>query len=509
MGSKVVRGTAILVVAGVIARVLGFFYRIYLARAIGPQGMGLIAMTYPLWGMALNLSAMGIPVAMARIVAERASIAGRSLDNVLRFAFAFVLVGGTLLAVAVVLAAPFLTRHLLSDPRSVYPLIAAVPLIVIIPVSLVLRGYFQGLQEMHPLAVATVLEQILRIASVVYLVRYFLPYGLAWGAVGAMVGVAIGEIGGLLVLLAFYHGPRLRGRARPGSPPHDPRDALLPTGREVLALGTPVTGTRIIGSFTEIADAAIVPRRLELSGFSRDAATAFFGNLSAMAMPLLFFPTVLTGALASALMPAISEAEAVAGMAGVRARTEKALHLTLLLAFPAAAIFVALGHALGLVIYGQREVGEMLVPLALAAPCIYVDSTLAAVLRGLGRPAVPMLNGLVGSVVRLCLIYILATQAHAAVTVVLFAFALDMAITCTLNYRSVGRLVHFRLDLGRSLLVPVGASLLLAAAARAALALASTPGHVAAPAVAGAVAAGFAVYLVAVWLAGGFREVGM
>lgn len=509
MGSKVVRGTAILVVAGVIARVLGFFYRIYLARAIGPQGMGLIAMTYPLWGMALNLSAMGIPVAVAKIVAERASLAGRSLENVLRFSFAFVLVFGAGLSLAVVFAAPLLTRRLLSDPRSLYPLLASVPLIVIIPVSLVLRGYFQGMQQMHPLAAATVLEQVVRIASVVYLVRFFLPYGLAWGAVGAMVGVTIGEIAGLLVLLLFYHGPRLVGRARPPRPPTDARDALVPTGGEILGLGVPVTGTRIVGSFTEIGDATIVPHRLEAAGFTRDAATAFYGNLSAMAMPLLFFPTVLTGALAAALMPAISEAEAVDGIAGVRVRTEKALHLTLLLAFPAATLFLALGHVLGLVIYGQREVGAMLVPLALAAPCIYVDNTLSAVLRGLGRPAVPMLNGLAGSLIRLTLIYLLTLSSGSAVTVVLFAFGLDMAITCALNYRSVGRLVHFRLDLGRSVLLPVGASLLMAAACRIGLGLLATPAHVGAIALSVAVAGGFAVYLAAVWLAGGLREVGM
>ena len=509
MGSKVVRGTAILVVAGVVARVLGFFYRIYLARAIGPQGMGLIAMTYPLWGMALNLSAMGIPVAVAKIVAERASLAGRSLDNVLRFSFVFVLLLGVALSIAVIFAAPFLTRRLLSDPRSLYPLLASVPLIVIIPVSLVLRGYFQGMQQMHALAVATVLEQVVRIASVVYLVRFFLPYGLAWGAVGAMVGVAVGEIAGLVVLLAFYHAPALLGRARPPRPARDPRDALAPTGREILSLGTPVTGTRIVGSFTEIGDATIIPRRLEVTGFSRDAATAFYGNLSAMAMPLLFFPTVLTGALAAALMPAISESEAVDGIAGVRARTEKALHLTLLLAFPAAAVFVALGHALGMVIYGQPGVGAMLVPLPLAAPCIYVDNTLSAVLRGLGRPALPMVNGLVGSTVRLTLIYLLTMGTGAAVTIVLFAFALDMAITCALNYRSVGRLVHFRLDVPRSVLLPLFASLLLAAAGRLALTVFAAPGHAGAVAVAVAVGAGFAVYLLTVWLAGALREVGI
>lgn len=508
MGRKVVRGAAILLVAGVIARVLGFFYRIFLARAIGAQGMGLLAMAYPLMGMALNLSGMGIPVAVAKMVAERVSLAGRSLDNVFRFSFVFVLAVGLVLSVALVLGAPFLSHHLLSDPRSVYPLLAAVPLLLIVPAALVLRGYFQGMQRMEPLAVATVLEQAIRIVFVVYLVRYFLPYGLAWGAVGAMVAVTLGELLGLVILLAFYHVPRLLGRANARRVPvTDPRDRLGPTAREILGLGAPVTGSRMVGSFTEIGDAIIVPRRLEVSGFSRDAATAFYGNFSAMAMPLLFFPTVLTGALAQALMPAISEADALHGIAAVRARTQQALHVTLLMAFPMATLFVALGHVLGLVIYGQHEVGTVLVPLALAAPCIYVDNTLSAVLRGLGRPAVPMTNGLVGSFVRLTLIYILTAKAGAGVAAVLIAFVVDMTITCGLNYRSVHLLVRPRLEILRSIALPIGASLLMAVVSRLMLGAYRPGGHTGAVGLTYAILAGLAVYLGTIYAAGGLKGV--
>jgi len=504
VGSKVVRGAAVLLAAGIIARVLGFFYRIFLARAIGAQGMGLLAMSYPLMGMALNLSAMGVPVAVTKIVAERTALKGRSIESVFRFAVPFVLILGVVLSAGLVVAAPVLTRRLLSDPRSVYPLLALVPLLLIIPVSLVLRSYFQGIQEMRPLAIATILEQLVRIASVIYLVRYFLPYGLAWGTAGAAIGVCLGEICGLLVLLAFYHGPRLFGRVRRGPPVTAAQDRIRPTAGEVLRLGTPVTGTRLIGSFAEIGDATIVPRRLEVAGFSRDAATAFYGNLSAMAMPLLFFPTVITGALAAALMPAISEADARNGLAAVRTRTQQALHATLLMAFPAATLFIALGHSLGLVIYGQREVGTLLVPLAFAAPCLYVDNTLSAVLRGLGRPAVPMVNGLMGSLLRLSLIYVLTSVLRAGVMAVLIGFSVDMVVTCGLNYRSVHRLVRPRLAWDRAIVLPLAACALMAAACRLGLALGGGAGTLAV--VVGATG-GVATYCLVVWLGGAVRTV--
>jgi stage V sporulation protein B len=507
VGRKVLRGAAILLVAGVVARVLGFFYRIFLARQIGPQGMGLIAMSYPLMGMALNLAGAGLPVALAKVVAERLALPGRSIRHVLPFAMTFVLLSGVGLSAALVLAAPWLSRHALTDPRAYLPLVALTPQLLIIPAAMVLRGYFQGRQTMFPLAVATVLEQATRIAAVIFLVPFFLPYGLGWAAVGATVAMTLGELTGLATLAAVYRLPRLLDRSRPPpAPPQDPRDRLGATGVELLRLGLPVTGYRLVGSFTDIGDAVVVPRRLEVAGMTRDQATAFYGNLSAMALPLLFFPTVLTVALSTALMPAISEADARSGTEGVRARTERALHFTLLLALPASAVFVALGHSLGVVIYGQRAVGDLLVPLALAAPCLYVDTTLQAVLRGLGRPAIPMLNGLLGSLTRLALIYVVTAVSHAGVLAVVLGIAVDMAVTMSLDLAVVARLVRPRVDLWRALVLPGACAAAMVAACRLGLGL-SGLGSDSPWSVAMALVLGLAVYVAGVWTTGSLRGV--
>lgn len=505
MGRKVVRGAAVLLLAGIVARVLGFFYRIFLAREIGAQGMGLIAMAYPLMGMALNLAACGLPVAMAKVVAERLALPGRSVAWVLKFSMTFVIVSGTVFSVLLILTAPWLSHHILTDPRALFPLLALVPQLIIIPIAMVLRGYFQGRQNMPPLAVATVLEQIVRIFGVMFLVPYFLPYGLAWAAVGAAVGMTLGEVAGLLVLVVAYRFPGWfdRGRAADATV-SDPRDRLIATARELLGLGLPVTGTRLVGSFTEIGDAVVVPRRLEVAGMTRDQATSFYGNLSAMAMPLLFFPTVITGALSTALMPAISEADASTGTGGVRHRTEQALHATLLLALPAAAVFAALGHPLGLVIYGQRTAGDLLVPLAFAAPFVYIDTTFQAVLRGLGHPATPMLNGLVGSIGRLCLIYALTAIGTGGIEAVVIGISTDMVISTGLDGIVVWRLVAPRIEFARSLGLPLLWTGAMVVTNRLLLGV-TGPAHNSAIGLTLALVGGTAIYLGGIWRSGCLR----
>ena len=57
-----------------------------------------------------------------------------------------------------------------------------------------------------------------------------------------------------------------------------------------------------------LLDLAIVPARLHAAGFSTERATALYGQLTGMALSLMYFPSVIVTALAISLVPAISEA---------------------------------------------------------------------------------------------------------------------------------------------------------------------------------------------------------
>ena len=50
-------GTLLLTFTGLICRILGFFYRIYLSRTIGAEGLGLYQMVHPLFGICFALCA--------------------------------------------------------------------------------------------------------------------------------------------------------------------------------------------------------------------------------------------------------------------------------------------------------------------------------------------------------------------------------------------------------------------------------------------------------------------
>jgi len=68
--SKFLKGTLILLVAGLIIRILGFVNRIVIARFIGEEGVGLYMMAFPTLMLVVAITQLGLPVAISKRVAE-------------------------------------------------------------------------------------------------------------------------------------------------------------------------------------------------------------------------------------------------------------------------------------------------------------------------------------------------------------------------------------------------------------------------------------------------------
>ncbi len=64
------KGTIILIIAGMITRFLGFINRIVVARLMGEEGIGLYNMALPTLFLMYTISQIGLPIAIAKRVAE-------------------------------------------------------------------------------------------------------------------------------------------------------------------------------------------------------------------------------------------------------------------------------------------------------------------------------------------------------------------------------------------------------------------------------------------------------
>jgi len=444
-----IQGTMILLAAGIINRILGFVPRIALPRIIGPEGIGLYQMGYPFLIVVLTIITGGIPIAVAKLVAEAEAERNEArIRSILRISLSVSFTLGLLFTVLCLVAAKWITTRLFTDPRVFYTFISMSPIIVIVSISSVIRGYFQGRQNMIPTAVSQVTETLVRIVTVLTFAYFLLPFGVHYSAAGAMLGVTVGELAGMFVLAGQYKRNRKSEfpfpKAKIGSA-HAPK--RLANLNHFLKIAIPVTGSKLVGSCSYFLESILIVQSLAAAGVATAVATAQYGMLQGMVMPILLLPSALTYSLSVSLIPSLSEAAARQDMKTIHSRLHQSLKLALVTGAPFAMIMFVLAEPLCLYLYNQAQVGMMLKMMAPIALFIYFQAPLQATLQALDRPGNALVNTLIGSVVKLLCIYWLASQPEFGILGAVLAINLNIMVVTFFHWQSVVRLLKFRMDM--------------------------------------------------------------
>lgn len=441
------KGTLILVAAGLVTKLMGFINRIFLSRIIGAEGMGLYQMAVPTLYLVITLTQFGLPIAISKLVAEAAAENNTNkIKSILKISLVLVSLLSLIFTTAMVVGAPFISQHLLTDPRAYYSLIGIAPIVPIVAISSVIRGYFQGRQNMIPTASSQVIEQIIRIFTVLFLANAFLPKGVEYAAAAAMVGVVLGELAGVLSLLYQFRQTKLK-HVWAGSKIAKALGRHRDTLKGLLRIAIPVTSGRLIGSLTFWIEPIVVAQSLAIAGLSTAAATTYYGQLQGMAIPLLTFPTFFTYSLAVSLVPAVAEAHAKKNWAMVHRRIYQSLRLALIIGAPFTALLYILAEPLSLVIYGSKEVGtimKLMVPFCLL---LYFQGPLAAALQGLDYAQAAMKNSIYGAILKTVAIYFLATSPGIGPQGITIAISMGIVIVTLLHFFSIVKVTGFTLQL--------------------------------------------------------------
>ncbi len=457
------QGALVLMIAGIVTRIMGFIYRIVLTRLIGAEAMGLFQIVFPILGLALTFVTMGFPLAIAKLVAE--AVAKRDVDRVrrvMRISSACVLTSAALCMGVMYAFRHVVAQYWLTDPRAYPTYLAMIPVVGVIAVASLYRGYFQGIQDMTPTAWASILEQSVRIISIWALAAYFVRFSLAYAAMAAMVGMVLGELSGLLFLIW-----QQRRRARMDQVVPEPAYArtsepMRATLRAITQLSLPVTASRLIWSLLSAAEPILVLRALGMAGVPLKQATALYGAYSGMAIPLLVFPTVVTSSLATNLVPAVAEAQASGNVERIRHRLSQSITVTAMVSFPASIVFTFFAAPLTRAIYGDAHVGPML---AIMAPFVFMlclQSPLTGILQGLNRAGTAMVNSIVGGVARLAVILVLATRPSLGILGVSIATAFSFTLTAALHLIAVVREIGFQMRTTSVVRIGVASAAMLA-----------------------------------------------
>jgi stage V sporulation protein B len=441
--SKFLRGTLILILAGLITRVLGFVNRIVIARLIGDEGVGLYMMAVPTLFLIITATQLGLPVAISKLVAEAQALGdNRKTKKILIVSLSITSILSIVFTILLVVFAPIISQAFFTDERTYYPLIAITPVIPIIAISSIIRGYFHGRQQMKPAAYSQVIEQIVRILLVAVCTKAFLPYGIEYAAAGAMLSAVFGELASLVYMLFMF---KLKKHIKIRRHFFKSLKNGKITFHELMSIALQTTGSRMIGSFSWFLEPIVVAQSLAIAGVATITATKQYGELTGFALPLLMLPSFITVSLSTSLVPAISEAMAQKQFLQIEHRLHQALRLSFVTGGLAVVVLYVFAEPIMQLMYGSVKAAVFVQVMAPFFIFHYFQGPLQAVLQALNLAQAAMINSFIGAAVKTALIFMLATRPAFGIMGAALAIVIGIMLVTLLHLSTVMKAISYKI----------------------------------------------------------------
>lgn len=392
---------AVLALSNLGLQALGFFYRIFLSRLAGAEGLGVYRLVFMVYTIVHSVCLSGVTMACSRLSAEKYAQGKKGqVRQLTRFASLLFASLFACFAILIVFFHTFIAETLLGDIRTADALLMMLCCMFLTGFENVFKSIFIGTQNVKFTAASELSEQCIRIAAVLYLLYRFGGGDYSRIAWLIMLGMTISEIFSVLFLsgayLHLFSSVKYEG------------NKTLPSA--VLQIALPVSAAALCDNIISSASSVMLPQRLVASGLTKGEAIAQLGIISGMALPLILLPVALISSVCTVLVPSIGKSMAIKRITDVKTRVVKAITITGMIGIPATAALVPLAPALARIFFAQDlSIGYMAM-LGLAGILSYYQMMTGSILNGMGLQKKAVMTAIAGESIQLALTWFLAAQ---------------------------------------------------------------------------------------------------
>lgn len=500
-------GALILMSATVIVKIIGYFFKVPLKGIIGVSGFGYFNAAYGLFNTLYALSVAGMPVAVARMVAQNMQ-QGRFRDvrKIKRLStIAFLCAGllGSLLMLAG--AGPYV--RLAQNPNAFLSVFVMSPAIFFVCASSSYRGYYEGLRNMYPTAWSQVLEALVKLVCGLLFACAAIRMGmeeyegsgtvfgalvstpeqarlavLPYGAAGAILGIVVSTAAGSLFLWAY-------NRRRGDGISAQMLEQAIPaaTGKEILkqlwTIAVPICLGALALNITTLIDVSSLTNRLSTAlANGEEALLSMYDGILPADMPREEIPNYLFGAYNMSvtlfnLIPALTTTFGVSALPSVTAawtsqnrrmlqkNIESVWRVTSMIAFPAGFGICALAEPILTLVYQADPASipiaaPILRVLGIAAIFVALSSPTNSMLQAIGRVKVPVRLMLIGGFLKLAVNFSLVPIPSVNIQGAPFGTLLCYMTIICISVPTLCRAAGVRLRFGKVFLKPLFAGAL-------------------------------------------------
>ena len=459
---SILKGAAILTAANLITRLMGFFYRINMSEAIGAEGMGLYQLVMPIYLLSWSITSSGFSTTISRLSAsENAWGNSCNIKKVVRISVFLCLIISMITALFMFFGADFLANEIIQDSRTAIALKILAFAIPFMAVGSCIRGYFLGMQHQGVPAISQVLEQTVRILSIFVLGQGVIGKGLEYACAAAVVGVLLGEAVSCIFTIISYRGFSKFQNS------FNPTYGNLNCMKMILSMAIPLSLTRISSSLLATVENILIPQKLQAFGETETIAMSIYGNLTGMAIPLIQLPSAILFAVATALMPTITELSTVGNKKKISETVSLTIMFTSIAGIGISCLFAVFPHEITSLVYNRYELGDLLFKLVPACPFLYMQIVFWGILNGLGEHMFIFKNNIIASVINIFFIFYFVPKYGSDAYIA--GWCISLIVTVLLSTHKIVKRIQTRIRFITWILKPAISAVLAGIAARALL----------------------------------------
>ena len=433
------QGTIWLAFAAAVVKVIGAFYKIPLNAIIGEQGFAYYNTAYEIYSVLMSLSIAGLPVAMSRMISQANTLGNynqvRRTYATARFIFLTMgMIGSLLMTLFSKQLAAF--QH---QPDAWAAIACLGPCILLICTMSTFRGFFQGQGNMRPTAISQMLEAVCKLVVGIVAAQVLLKRtgSVAYAAAGAILGVTTSCVLSVVYLFSRYWKAR---RQLPVS--HEPVLGYVQTAKQLLSISIPIAIGSAGLSILTMLETRVFMGQIKL--FHSQEAAEVMKGIYDMTKTIYNMPIAFITPISVSIIPAITANITLKNHSGTRATAESAIRIAALISAPCAVgLFVLAEPVTGLLggYTGEKlELATML--MRLLSINLIIHSTILvsnAIMQALGHANLPVINMLLGGVLKLSAVYVLSGNAHIGIMGAPMGTTLGYLAIITLNIFTLRR----------------------------------------------------------------------
>lgn len=467
---------SILAMASIISRIVGLIYRLPMTAIIGKRGNDFYGTAFEIYNIILIISSYSIPLAVSKLVAARvAKKETRNAFRVLKGALVFAVISGGTGAIVLWFGADFFTGTILRTPMSSIALRVLSPVVFIVAIVGVLRGFFQGLHSMVPSAISQVIEQIVNaIVSVVaalILVDYGYKVGAvlldtevyraAYGAAGGTLGTAVGAFCALIVMVLIFFLSRVNFKSKLVKDHSKTQEGYFSLMLVLVITIVPVLLSTTLYNVSGIVDQGIFKNIAHIQNYDPKLISEWWGVFSGQYYVLINVPISIASSIAASCVPSITAAFHEKNMPLVKRQIALAMRFVMMIAFPCTVGMAVLGGPIMMMLFSDSDkVSAVMMLIGAVAVVFFSLSTLTnGILQGLDHMRVPVINAAISLVLQVIFLVVAMRGFHLHIYAVVLANAFYGLMMSVLNGHAVRRYARIRVNIRRTFLIPLEASL--------------------------------------------------